>query len=326
MNKNVLCIGDSSYDVFLAPSETETVCSVDTKECLICFEYGDKIPVESFATSVGGNAANVAVGLVRLNVSVQLQTILGGDLFSDEIARTLTSEGISSAQFIYQEQAKSNYSAIINYSGERTIFSYHSPKSYVFLDPEDVPDWVYLTSIGHGFEAVYDKVVSYCQSYKIPLILNPGSLQIRADHEKLLNYVKSSSMLFVNKEEALKILGWEDGFIQAIVEGLSNLGPKICVVTDGPEGSYATNGQTVWHCPILPRKPEERTGAGDAYTSGFISTIVKDGEISEAMLVGTVNAASVIGHIGGQKGLLREREKHQWLEEARKSGLFVSEM
>ena len=49
MNEQIelLSIGDATLDVFLTPSESETLCSIDTKECLICFSYGDKIPVKN---------------------------------------------------------------------------------------------------------------------------------------------------------------------------------------------------------------------------------------------------------------------------------------
>ena len=63
MNKlELLSIGDASLDVFVTPTESETHCRVDDKECFLCFSYGDKIPVKSLDFSIGGNAVNNAVG------------------------------------------------------------------------------------------------------------------------------------------------------------------------------------------------------------------------------------------------------------------------
>ena len=49
----LISIGDASMDVFMTPTESETLCQIDTKECLIAFSYGDKIPVEDLVFSTG---------------------------------------------------------------------------------------------------------------------------------------------------------------------------------------------------------------------------------------------------------------------------------
>ena len=46
-NIDLLSIGDATIDTFMTPVESETLCRVDTKECLIAFSYGDKIPVKN---------------------------------------------------------------------------------------------------------------------------------------------------------------------------------------------------------------------------------------------------------------------------------------
>jgi len=61
-NFDLLSVGDASIDTFMTPIETETICTINKKECLIAFKYGDKIPVKNLEFSIGGNAANNAVG------------------------------------------------------------------------------------------------------------------------------------------------------------------------------------------------------------------------------------------------------------------------
>ena len=75
----LLSIGDATLDVFLTPTESESLCTLNNKECLICFSYGEKIPVKTIEYSVGGNAANNAVGAARLGVKAGIVTTLGGD-------------------------------------------------------------------------------------------------------------------------------------------------------------------------------------------------------------------------------------------------------
>jgi hypothetical protein len=49
---DLLSIGDATFDAFIVPTESEVLCRLDEKECVICFSYGDKIPVKSIEDSI----------------------------------------------------------------------------------------------------------------------------------------------------------------------------------------------------------------------------------------------------------------------------------
>ena len=155
---DLLSIGDSSMDVFITPTESETLCILNDKECLICFSYGDKIPVKNIDFSVGGNAANLAVGAERLGLKTGLVLTLGDDLVGKQIVEKLQKEGVDMNFVTVQPSTNSNYSTVINYQGERTIFVYHTPRSYDF--PVNLPQvpWLYLTSMGESFVPFYKNV------------------------------------------------------------------------------------------------------------------------------------------------------------------------
>jgi ribokinase len=78
------------------------------------------------------------------------------------------------------------------------------------------------------------------------------------------------------------------------------------VITDGLKGSYATDGENSWHMPIYPFTPVARTGAGDAYTSGFIGALLKGKDVPTSMQWGCANAGKVVQIFGAQKGLCSE--------------------
>jgi sugar/nucleoside kinase (ribokinase family) len=82
------------------------------------------------------------------------------------------------------------------------------------------------------------------------------------------------------------------------------------------EGKYYKAG-------VMPVDAYERTGAGDAFGSGCLSALIKGKDITEALLWGTINSASVIGYVGAQRGLLNEQGLTQWLERAKSSGVEV---
>lgn len=326
---DLISIGDASLDAFINPVESEVLCSLKEQDCMVCFSFGDKIPVRDLQFSVGGNAANNAVGASRLGVKASIVLSLGIDPVGKQIIDTLGSEGVDISNVIQQPGTVSNYSTIVNYSGERTIFTFHAPRVYTFPPQLSPAPWVYLTSMGEGFAPFYAKVLEWlAKNTEVKLAFNPGSWQLKAGREGLAEVLSKTYVLFVNREEAEKLTGLSDshGKEKDLLVSLSKLGVKMPVVTDGEGGSYIFDGTKFVHAGILPIDAYERTGAGDAFGSGCLSAIIQGKSLEEALVWGTLNSTSVIGYIGSQKGLLRQEEIPVWEERAKSSGMTVSEI
>lgn len=325
---DLLSIGDATLDTFMTPLESETLCRMDTKECLIAFSYGAKIPIKNLEFSVGGNAANNAVGSQRLGVNSAIVLTLGQDSVGEMIVDRLEEEKVDPTYIIQQPATSSNYSTIINYSGERTIFVYHAPRSYEYPVKLPVVPWVYLTSMGESFRPFYNHMVDWLKANPtVKMAFNPGSWQLRSEFKDLEEIMKLTNIIFVNRQEAEKLtqFGESSGKDRDLLVALNKLGPKTCVITDGGLGSMAYDGVNgkFYKCGVMPVDAFERTGAGDAFSTGTLAAIIHGKELEEALLWGTCNSASVIGYTGSQKGLLREAEIPVWLERAKSSGVKV---
>lgn len=324
----LLSIGDASLDVFITPTESETLCRLDHKDCLVCFSYGDKIPVKDLEFSIGGNAANNAVGTKRMGIKSSVLLTLGDDDIGHQIVEKLIKESVDTSYVFRQKGTTSNYSVIVVYGGERTIFTYKTPREYDF--PEGLPKtpWIYLTSMGESFKPVYDKVVEFIkQNTEIKLAFNPGSRQIRVGTDALRNVLEVTYAAYVNRKEAEILTDFDDsqGKERELLSALSSLGPKVSIITDGANGSYVYDGSRFIKAGVLPVDAYERTGAGDAFGAGCISALIKGESFEEALLWGTLNSASVIGYVGAQKGLLKEEEMPAWLERAKSCKVEVGE-
>ena len=325
---DLLSIGDASLDVFLSPTESETLCQLNDKEAIICFSYGDKIPVKNLVFSIGGNAANNAVGTKRLGIRSACVLSVGDDYIGKQIVERLNEERVNINFVVQQTSTSSNYSTIINVAGERTILTYKSPKSYDLpIGLPKVP-WVYLTSMGDSFGPFYNQLTDWLKDKpETKLAFNPGSRQIRAGMEAIRGVLSRSHILYVNRKEAETIVSLENSQKKEkeLLSSLCKLGPKISIVTDGDSGSYAHDGTRFLKCSILPIDAFERTGAGDSFGSGCLAALIKGKDLGEAMIWGTVNSASVIGYTGSQQGLLRQDEMSTWLERAQSSEVKVEE-
>src|SRR3990167_9765384 len=135
---DIVTIGDSTIDTFIKILDASVECDINHQECKICIRYGDKIPVDSIAQSVAGNAANVAVGVSTIGLKCAIYTNLGDDSQGALIKNTLTLKGVIADYIQIQKSTHSNLSVILTFQGERTAFVYHQPWFYSLpkLEPE----------------------------------------------------------------------------------------------------------------------------------------------------------------------------------------------
>ncbi len=65
-----------------------------------------------------------------------------------------------------------------------------------------------------------------------------------------------------------------------------------------------------------PAPPVDRTGAGDAFSSTFISALILGKDISEALMWAPINSMSVVQGVGAQEGLLTREKLEEFLANA----------
>lgn len=304
---DVICVGNAKIDTFLTLHETNNNLRFVEATNELCIKFGEKISVDKAEILLGGNAANVSVGMSRLGLNTALVAEIGKDEFAQKIINTLSAEKVNTLNVKQIEGQQSSFSTIINFKGERTIFSEHVKRPHNFDFENIVTKWVYLTSLGNRWKSAYDKTADFVKKSKARLAFNPGTLQIKSGLKNIENILLVTDVLFVNKEEATQVLRIKDKVlsIEELLKNLQKLGPKIVVITDGKNGSFAINDKgNISRKEIVETEVVEKTGAGDAYSSGFLSALINNKSITDAMDLGTKNSASVIGKVGALAGLL----------------------
>lgn len=310
-----IVIGDVTIDTFLLIDDAHVQCNVARDACEICFDFGAKIPIHSSYQSIGGNAANVSHGLATLGANVSLLTEIGDDI-NGKIAHTQLSRIPIDLSLLRQHVgAETRYSVILNYSTDRTVFSYYSPRSYVWPTlPETT--WIYYTSLGASFEPFQAQLTDHLRTHSsIRLAVNPGSYHMHQGLRTFKQILRYTDILFVNKEEAAVLAGTPIDITLATAV-LHEQGVDTVVITDGDAGAYASDGDIVWHMPPYPATPVSKTGAGDAFASGCLAAHMHGKNIQTALMWGSANASSVIMKMGAQEGLCTqsalERITHQY--------------
>jgi len=306
-----ITVGNAVIDAFLTFQDNDHTIKLNKQERLLSIPYGQKIPLSSCEFLVGGNACNVGVGLKRAGFHTALVAELASDEFSEKIVNGLKSEEVDLSRVV-RHNGQSSFSIAINFQGERTLFVEHQERSHPFFFDDIKTHLIYLTSLGHTWTHVYERIAHYvAREHETILAFNPGSLQFMDGVGTFSFLLPLTSVLFVNKEEAEKIVNTKAD-TKELLQHLKDKGPRIVVITDGEKGSYCIDERgSILYREALKVQSIERTGAGDAYAAGFLAAYLKKRPIADCMDWGTHNAASVIGKIGSQKGLLTLDELEQ---------------
>jgi sugar/nucleoside kinase (ribokinase family) len=156
---DMISIGDATIDTFLFIHDIEIKTIKGQKKALL--NWGDKLPVDELYRTVAGNAANNAVGSARLGMKTAFYTVLAHDTGGREIMHKMKKEKVSDAYIVLDEKLGTNASTVISFQGERTILVYHQHRTYHL--PAFAPSkWVYLTSLGNGFEKIHKTRLFFC--------------------------------------------------------------------------------------------------------------------------------------------------------------------
>ncbi len=321
---DLVCIGDVVMDAFIGLKEARVEWDAAHEHPRLSMAFATKIPYESLtvATAVG-NASNVAVGARRLGLNTAMITSVGNDHYGTQIFDHYHKEGISTEYVKINKGKPTNYHFVLNYKAERTILIKH--EEYEYYDPRKVDSnthWIYFSSIAEHTLPFHKKLGEYLKKHpNIRMGFNPGTFQLRFGTEKLREVYKHTYVLFVNREEAQFILHRKNEDIAPLFEGLHKLGPKIVVITDGPAGAYASDGVNRYFMPPYPdpKPPVSRTGAGDAFSTGFLCAMIYGLSVYDALRWAPIESMHVVQFFGAQTGLLSKSALIALLKKAPKN-------
>ncbi len=333
-NLDFVAIGDMVIDAFIRLNEetrARVINNTDgSKE--IAMPFGDKVPFEfSEEIPAVGNSANAAVAAARLGLSSGLVVNIGNDHDGQKCLESLRKDNVSTAYVKINESKKTNYHYVLWYKDERTILIKHELYEYT-LPNIGKPKCIYLSSISENALAFHDPMADYLEKNpEVKLIFQPGTYQIKWGTHAMKRIYDRADVFFCNVEEAERILQLPSQvkspkMIRGLLDGLHKLGPKLPVITDGPDGAYTyhcdgtgnPNYNEMIHLGIYPdiAPPYERTGAGDAFASTFSAAYLLGKSTAESLKWGSINSMNVCQHVGAQKGLLSREEIEKYLKEA----------
>ncbi|MDP3770212.1 MAG: carbohydrate kinase family protein [Candidatus Sungbacteria bacterium] len=313
MKFDVITIGTATRDAFIKSEHFH----VDPDHHVLggkglVMALGAKIEVPDIFFSTGGGATNAAVTLSRQQKKTACIAVIGNDDSGHSVLNDLKKEGVYTG-LMQQEKEGTAFSLLLEPpSGERTVLvhrgvSEHLKSSGIQWQKIDTK-WFYISSLA-GNIALLKRIIAFSREKGIHIAYNPGGKELkqRAVLVPLLKYIK---VLIVNREEASVITGVAFEKQKEMFALWDKMSPGINVMTDARNGVSVSDGTHVYHAGIYKeKKMVDRTGAGDAFGSGFVASIMDyPHDIERAIRLGSANATAKVEGMGAKYGLLTGSE------------------
>lgn len=315
---DIISIGSATRDVFLQADEFEKrphQHSPTGQEQ--CFPLGSKVETKKLVLTTGGGGTNAAVTFARQGWKTAGMGVVGEDANGQAVLEELKREGVSTKYFQKHRDDLTAYSAILAHSsGERTILSYKGEGQHFNLTDSPIAKlkarWFFFDSLGGNYEFLR-ALVERAQSKKIKMAFNPGGKELAHGLEKLKPILEKIDIFITNKEEGAQLLNDSGADHKMILRQLGEIIPGFVAVTDGHQGVLVKDLAGKIYSAGVPNSPiVERTGAGDAWSSGFVSQLMRDSDPVKAIQFATANASSVVTQFGAKAGILKKGDWGPW--------------
>lgn len=316
---DVLSVGDIVTDAFIKLFDDQAHAYANEHGKWLAMQFGTKLPFDHAEVIEGvGNASNAAVSFARLGLRSGLVANVGEDKYGRDMISALHKNKVDTRFIRINPDKMSNYHYVLWYKEERTILIKHEEYDYHWphFRPAEIPKWIYFSSISEHAMPYHDQMADWLEDHPdVKLAFQPGTFQMQAGTERLQRIYARAEVLILNREEAVFVTGGDYHDLHDLFNRMHHLGAKIAVITDGPNGAYASDGHNRLQMPLYPdpAPPYERTGAGDAFASTFVAALIKGNTIEGALQWAPINSMNVVQKVGAQAGLLKEKELEEYL-------------
>lgn len=325
---DVITIGSATLDAFIETDAANivSVCTTDTKKEFMAYPYGAKIEIDNFEFETGGGAINTATNFATLGLKTSTIVKIGDDVQSEKIKNVLKKAEVDLSNVIKTKKYQTGFSIILtSFQGDRTVLAHRGANAQLEIDDINFDaikhsKWLYLAPLNGNSTKVLDKVADFAEEHNVNLAINVGTSSIKQGKENLYAVLKTAEVVILNRDEASMLTGIQvrpdtkhekysnevihPDIISMLREINSGKG-KITIITDGKNGVYAYDGIKFYQCGEFPAKVVSTLGAGDAFSSTFVSSFEKtNGDVEKSLKYASVVAASVVEHFGAQSGFL----------------------
>lgn len=320
---DIVTFGSATWDIFV---QTKNLKIIENDKFVtgrgIGFDLGSKFEVRDIHFSSGGGGTNTAATFAKQGFKVAYCGTIGDDLFGKEIIEELKKIGIITDFITKTDQKPTNLSVVLNIGDkeERTILVYRGASGLV--NKKDIPweniksflktdreKWFYLAPLSGKSSKLTEKIIDFAHKNNIKVAVNPGNSQLRLPQRTLKEILKKIDILVLNQEEAALLTKISYNQRNEIFLKTDSICSGIVIMTMGENGIIVSDKEYIYRAVPHKIKVIDKTGAGDSFSSAFLSGLIKKSNIEYAIQLGIANASKCLKRKGAKNGLLSKNEK-----------------
>jgi sugar/nucleoside kinase (ribokinase family) len=340
--KRVLTFGGAMYDIFIEYEQTQSLQLHLTSgsSSFLVLPEGKKIELKDLSYHIGGGAVNSAVSFSRQGHDATSIIKIGTDQAGSFITQNLAKLGVNTKSVITSQEAETGTSFIIPCSsGDRTILIYRGANTTIH-ENEISPvvfngvDQLYVTSLAGQSAQVVPHFLKKAKAQSITTAINPGTTQLTTAVSTLIDALPFVDILILNAHEARILMQSLDNRyhpaqeekpqllsdhasrydVKKFITCMQEFGIGIIAITNGAEGVYAARQNTLYFHPSIKAPLVSTVGAGDAFASTFVGSLLAGYSLEDALRRGICNSASVISFVGATTGLLSAEQLNKQIK------------
>ncbi|MEU3269780.1 sugar kinase [Saccharomonospora sp. NPDC006951] len=259
--------------------------------------------------SIAGAESTVAIGLSRLGHSTRWASRVGRDEPGELVLRTLRAEGVDVSTVEYEEVPTGLILFEQRLPDVTRVQYYRANSAGSRLTAADVdaaltgePRLVHVTGItpalGEGPRAAVEAAIDRAGNLGATVSLDVNfrsRLWSAGRAAEVLTPLAREAGVVIGSEEELDLVGG--------VEGLLASGVGEVVIKQGAEGASARTAGGSWSAPGHRVAVVDSVGAGDAFTSGYLSALLEGLAVPERLARGNACGAFAVATSGDWEGL-----------------------
>lgn len=264
-------------------------------------EREEEVFLDELITLPGGSAANTAAACARLGLKTGFIGKIGADDFGEFLKSDLRSEGVDVSELKKTEQKKTGTCLIaMDRKRERHMYAFSGAAN--LLSPEDInPEYINSAKIVHLADLKnISPLIEAAQRAEggTKVSLNPGGLIIGLGYRKIKPLLKLTDIYISSKDEASKL--YQTSEPEKLAYKLMAEGIEVVALTVGKEGCYVADAEKKMQIPGLKVRAVDTTGAGDAFSAGFLYGMSKGLSLEECGRYANATAALKVSAPGAR--------------------------
>ena len=241
----------------------------------------------TFMPCTGGAALNMAVALARLDTPVSLFTGLSTDMFGNQLRASLAAAGVGDRAATSDRPTTLAFVELVDGSARYAFFDENTAGRMLTADDLPALDDVQAVALGGislAVEPCADAFESLCTraaADKLVMIdpnIRPLFISDETRYRARLTRMMAVADIVKLSDEDLD--WWNGGDIDALLAS----GPKMLVITNGPEGAVAIRASGMVSVPATRVDVVDTIGAGDTFNAGFLAGLSDADALSKAAL------------------------------------------